>query len=269
MAAAKTEQERDNISHNYRTAGDPFYNYFPSRIESAEGGKKVIVSFKAGKQVTVGDLLREGKVEHRAKLARHRAEDVAAARKAEHASRLKNAPSAPVPASAEDRAPAPDPGHAPAVGHPKFEAQPVTASAVLYVPPATKRPFKKPITLGQKKRSPLRRTPSPGKITVTEVAPPMDVANKSPQNEKTPEVAPPHLEAETQKTPTFIDLVPENEQSQNDGGFISELPVPMSQPYFDLTGDDNRGAESFVDWAKPWSPGTKFHTTTMPRRTID
>ena len=214
-------------------------------------------------------LLREGKVEHRAKLARHRAEDVAAARKAEHASMLKNAPSAPVPASAEDRAPAPDPAPAPAVGPSKFDGQPVTASAVLYVPPATKRPFKKPLTLGQKKRSPLRRTPSPGKVTVAEVVPPVDVAMKSPGNDKTPEVATPHLEAETQKTPTYIDTEQGNALSQNDGGFISETPVPMSQPYFDLTGDDDMGTGSFVDWAKPWSPGTKFHTTTMPRRSVD
>ena len=182
---------------------------------------------------------------------------------------LKSAPPAPVPASTEEHPSVPDRAPAPAVGPSKFDAHPVTASAVLYVPPVTKRPFKRPITLGQKKRSPLRRTPSPGKVTVTEVAPPMDVANKSPLNEKTPEVAPPHLEAETQKTPTFIDLEPEDAQSQNDGGFISELPVPMSQPYFDLTGDDHRGSSSFADWAKPWSPRTKFHTTTMPRRSVD
>jgi len=78
MAAAKSDQEREKISHDYRASGDPFYNYFPPRLEPAGGEKRHIVPFKAGKQVMVGDLLREGKVEDRAKMARYHLEDVAA-----------------------------------------------------------------------------------------------------------------------------------------------------------------------------------------------
>jgi hypothetical protein len=93
MAAAKTEKERVNISHNYRSAGDPFYHYFPPRLEIAGGVKMPIVPFKAGKQVLLGDLMREGKVEDRTKLAKLQAEDVAAARRAQHASlRPRNCP---------------------------------------------------------------------------------------------------------------------------------------------------------------------------------
>jgi len=284
MASAKTDQERDNISHNYRAAGDPFYNYFPPRLEPPEGSKKVIEPFKAGKQVMLGDLVREGKVEHRAKFARHRAEDLAAARKAERATAARNSVSAPNPATVpgedfsrrgqfEDisnggTAPAPAPSPSPAIttAPGKYDAVPLSGNGHLYVPPAVARPFKRPINLAKKKRSPLRKSPSPGKVEATNiVVDPTDVP-------KTPEQAANPSEASPKKTPTLIDLEPEIPSATSEGGFIAE--VPRSEPYFDLTGDDERIAP-FRDWTSPSSQWefegghTQFFTTTRPKRSID
>lgn len=76
MVAARTDQQREDILRKYRAAGDPFCCYFPPRIEPLEGeNKQSIVPFKASKQVMLGDLMCEGKIEHRSKLARHWAED--------------------------------------------------------------------------------------------------------------------------------------------------------------------------------------------------
>jgi len=228
MAAAKTAQERDNISHNYRAAGDPFYNYFPPRLEPPEGSKKVIVPFKAGNQVMLGDLVREGKVEHRAKFARYRAEDLAAARKAEHA-----------------------------IEALKYDAMPLTGHAMLEVPPANPRPFKKPIAWLKKKRSPLRKTPSPRKTDANnEASPTIDpetfmvlvktqdmvaphvYAEPSLDAADTPDIVAPQVNVDPQRTPKFIDLEPDDPSSQNEGGFMAESPPSSSKPYFDLTGDD-------------------------------
>ena len=93
-------------------------------------------------------------------------------------------------------------------------------------------------------------------------------------------VAPP-VNAEPQRTSQFIDLEPDDPSSQNEGVFMAE--VPPSQPYFDLTGDEDRIAP-FRDWTSPSSQweseiggeggvggagGRAFHTTTKPKRTID
>jgi hypothetical protein len=234
LAAAKTEQERDDISHNYRAAGDPFYNYFPPRREPPEGSNKVVVPFKAGKQVMLGDLVREGKVEHRAKFARLRAEDLAASRKAEHAIAARISASIPEPAASActdftrvDAISSNEvPLHPGPIAQSKYDAVPLTGSGNLEIPPAQPRPFKRPIALAKKKRSPLRKSPSPGKT----VPPNVDSPTIDPETfmvvAKTPDLVAPHVDAEPQTTPKYIDLEPDDPSSQNEGGFMAEEPPP-------------------------------------------
>jgi len=99
----------------------------------------------------------------------------------------------------------------------------------------------------------------------------------SAQNTETPEIAPPHLEGAKQITPPIIDLEPDedpphHDHPNNEGGFISE--VQPSQPYFDLTGD-NEWEQVSGPWAELVSPVDRnlpaqlFFTTSKPKRSVD
>jgi hypothetical protein len=119
--------------------------------------------------------------------------------------------------------------------------------------------------LAKKKRSPLRKSPSPGKT----VPPNVDSPTIDPETfmvvAKTPDLVAPHVDAEPQRTPKYIDLEPDYPSSQNEGGFMAEVPPPSpSMPYFDLTGDDAPLASHFVT-----SAAVPYFTTTKPKRSID